>query len=648
MAIIRQLPETLVNQIAAGEVVENPASVVKELVENSIDAGARNVVVELRDGGKSLIAVDDDGVGMDRDDLRLCLDRHATSKLDTGDLTNIMTLGFRGEAIPSIASVSRMRIASARQGTPEAWEINVEGGRIEEARPSARAAGTRIEVRDLFFSTPARLKFLKGERAEMQNVKTALTRLAMAYPDISFKCIHGGRTQFSFGPAAGDDLRLSRLCDVLGDDFKTNAMAVSATRDHLSLKGFASLPTHSRGTSLQQYLFVNGRPVRDRLLMGTIRAAYADVLARDRFPVVVLFLDIDPAHVDVNVHPAKTELRFRQPAAIRGLVYTALQNALLENGFRTSSRLSDGALDRLAAAAMPHSLPPDATAYAAPYSDPRLPAQAQDAIAHDQSFAPSHARSGHFAARPAYAQSTPVFTALHDVAPQARTAASWPSVASGRGPAQGAYAGHVASESGHALDSASFPLGAAKAQIHKNYIIAQTADGLVIVDQHAAHERLVYERLKAQAAQNGIKRQILLVPEVVTLSADQAAALTEVAADLEASGLVVEPFGEDAVIVREVPAMMADRLDLPSLMQDLADELEEHARADSLRDRINHRLATQACHFSVRSGRILGADEMNALLREMEQTPSSGQCNHGRPTYIRLGLKDIEKLFGRS
>lgn len=667
MAVIRQLPDTLINQIAAGEVVENPASVVKELVENSIDAGAANIVVELRDGGKSQIIIDDDGVGMDQGDLKLCLQRHATSKLDEDNLDTIYTLGFRGEAIPSIASVSRMQIATCHKALSEGYEVEVEGGKIGGIRPSPRRQGTRIEVRDLFYATPARLKFLKSERSEIQNVKGALSRLAMAYPDVAFKLLHNGRTLFHYrvkdagelGEAVTDvDMRLARICDVLGLDFQSNAMAIEAERENIALKGFASIPTFSRGNSLHQYIFVNGRPVRDRLLMGTIRGAYSDVLARGRYPVLALFLDIDPAYVDVNVHPAKTELRFRNPGKIRGLVFTALQNALLENGFRVSSSLSSEIVERLGQGIAARSEGEQGGENialdigATPANVPLRPYGAS--MRSSSGVSPSHAVRMAQEASPVYRAPADesVLGALWEPSPSARYEAEVDGQASAGEIEEGVAGGDaVAVTQGQAAQSVgeadAYPLGAAKAQIHKNYIIAQTSDGMVVVDQHAAHERLVYERLKAQMAESGIARQILLVPEVVNLSEDAVQALSDLSAELQEHGLVVEAFGKDAVVVREVPALLADRLPIKDVIHDLVDEIEGYDRSDNVKDALNFYLATKACHGSVRSGRILNASEMNALLREMEETPSAGQCNHGRPTYVKLDLKDIEKLFGR-
>lgn len=589
MTAIRQLPETLVNRIAAGEVIENPAAAVKELVENSIDAGAAHISVDLRQAGKSLIIVEDDGIGMDADDLRLCLERHATSKLQDDDLLAIGSLGFRGEALPSIASVSRMRVASRARGAEDGWTIAVEGGRKGEVAPSPQRTGTRIEIRDLFYATPARLKFLKSDQSELMAIKGILNRLAMAYPDIAFTLIHDDKRAFHYPAAVQTDAqggRIERLAAVMGKDFQASSMPVAAEIESIRLSGFASLPTFSRGNAQHQYLFVNGRPVRDKLLMGVLRGAYADVLARDRYPVVALFVDLAQEDVDVNVHPAKAEVRFRKPMVVRNLLFHGLQSALRQYGAQSAASV----------------VIPQRTA---PYNGARAGGQR----------------------RPAPSYTLPAM----EFAPQGRVAEP------------------RSFEPTPALEpkQAAYPLGSALAQFHENYILAQTPEGIVLIDQHAAHERLVYERMKEAAAQYALKRQILLVPEIVSLPPDQTRLLMDHAAALEAAGLVIEAFGEDAVIVREVPAILADRLDIGETVKNLADEAEDIGTADGVLEKINHVLATMACHGSVRSGRRLNHEEMNALLRQMEETPLSGQCNHGRPTYISLSLDEIEKLFKR-
>jgi DNA mismatch repair protein MutL len=597
---IRRLPEVVVNRIAAGEVIERPAAAVKELVENAIDAGAKRIEVTLSESGRSLIAVVDDGCGMGRDELALCIERHATSKLPDDDLLRIATLGFRGEALPSIGAVSRLAITSRSAEAAEAWSIAVEGGRVREPSPAAHPPGTRVEVRDLFFATPARLKFLKGDRSELHQALDAVQRLAMAHPAIAFHVTADGRASLRLAGAQGDlfAARLDRVSAVIGRDFFDNALAIDATRaidgmGAVRLSGHAGLPTYHRGTAQYQYLFVNGRPVRDKLLAGAVRGAYADFLARDRHPVVALFLDVPPEAVDVNVHPAKAEVRFRDAASIRGLIVGSLRHALAEAGHRASTTVAIGALGALRPHDAPRPLP---------------------------SWQPPHIPRGLAEAAAAYQ------------APLGDLAALSAAVAELERPAPAA-AQH-------------FPLGVARGQLHETYIVAQTADGIVIVDQHAAHERLVYEQMKESLAAGGIRRQMLLIPTVVELDEAAVARLQPRLAEFADLGLIVEPFGPGAVVVREVPALLGET-DVHGLIRDLADELAELGSALSLKEKLGEVCGTMACHGSVRAGRRLSAEEMNALLRQMEATPHSGQCNHGRPTYVELKLADIEKLFGR-
>ncbi len=589
---IRHLPETLVNRIAAGEVIERPAAAVKELVENALDAGARRIDIDLGHGGKSLIQVSDDGFGMDREELIASLDRHATSKLPDSDLLNIQTLGFRGEALPSIASVSRMAIRSRPAEATDAWSIRCDAGVKGEPVPTSQPSGTVVEVRDLFYATPARLKFLKNDRAEYAAVKDAITRLAMGFPHVAFRLTHDGKTVMTL-PALPEGDLAGRLSAILGRDFIKSAMVLEADREGIKMHGYAGLPTYDRGTAQHQYLFVNGRPVKDRLLAGALRGAYADVLSRDRHPVAVLFVTLSPEEVDVNVHPAKTEVRFRDAALVRGLIVSGIKHALLRDGQRTAGMVSFAALGAF------QTERPSVT-----------PFEAQ--------------RTGSFLTSP----SGPGMAERSFQAYQ---------------PAARAEAVAVAAEP----ETDPWPLGAARAQIHENYIIAQTPDGMVMVDQHAAHERLVYERFKAQMEQRGIEKQGFLAPEIVDLPDTDAAALLEWQAELARLGLEIEPFGAGSIAVRSVPALLSGKANVPVLIRQLADELAEHGDASGLESRINLILATMACHGSVRSGRRLNAEEMNALLRQMEATPSSGQCNHGRPTWIKLTLNDIEKLFGR-
>ncbi len=596
---IRRLPETLVNRIAAGEVIERPAAAVKELVENAIDAGAARIDVTLGEAGRALIAVADDGKGMSPAELDLAVERHATSKLPDDDLLAIRTLGFRGEALPSIGAVARVAIVSRPRGAAEAWSISVEGGAKHAPVPAAAPPGTRVEVRDLFYATPARLKFLKGERAEREACEDSIARLAMAHPEIAFSLTADGRAILKLPAATGDaeTARLTRVAAVIGKDFFENASALDARRadpeGEIRLSGHAGLPTYNRATAQHQYLFVNGRPVRDKLLAGAVRGAYADFLARDRHPAVALFLDLPTHMVDANVHPAKTEVRFRDPARIRGLIVASLKEALDRAGFRASTRVAVEALEL----ARPQMQPPQ------------------------YQFAGSSAPSVGAAERN-FAYHAPL------AAPVASFGASAPA------PAPVTEA------------SPDLPLGIARAQLHETYIVAQTKDGIVLVDQHAAHERLVYERMKEDLANGGVKRQTLLIPEIVELDEADAARLVAKADELAELGLAIESFGPGAVAVRETPALLGE-LDVRGLVRDLADELAEHGAALSLKERLADVCGTIACHGSVRAGRRLTGPEMDALLRQMEATPHSGQCNHGRPTYVELKLADIEKLFGR-
>jgi DNA mismatch repair protein MutL len=594
---IRILPANLVNQIAAGEVIERPASVVKELVENAVDAGATQVDITLLQAGKSLIKISDDGCGMDAQTLQLAIQRHATSKLPDEDLLNIHFLGFRGEALPSIGSVSRLAISSRCEGADNGWQVKVEGGAVSPIAPAALGRGTTVEVRDLFYATPARLKFLKTDRTEVMQVKDMVQRLAMAHPAVGFTLSSDGKQILRHSASQQElwDAAEQRMRSVLGEAFTTNALRIDHQREDLTLRGFAGVPTYNRGTSSEHYLFVNGRPVKDRLLLGVVRAAYQDFLARDRHPVVVLFLDVPPEQVDVNVHPAKAEVRFRDTGMVRGLLLGALRHGLSEAGFRASTTVAQQALGAMRPQAYPQAYPqpsyPSSSYYASPSSSGGAPAYAYEPAAS------------------AYAPPPQAGFALPDAAPVARSMAE-------QAPQR------VEELSAH-------PLGAACAQLHNTYIIAQTREGLVMVDQHAAHERLVYERMKKQMAESGMKRQALLLPEVIELGADAAAAVLKHEKALADCGLVVESFGEGAVI------------------QDLADNLEEWGETLALNEKIEHVCGTLACHNSVRAGRKLHIDEMNALLRQMEATPYSGQCNHGRPTYVELKLADIEKLFGR-
>jgi len=592
--MLRRLPSNLVNQIAAGEVVERPASAVKELVENAIDAGSRRIAVSLKEGGRTFLSVVDDGGGMSREELSLAVERHCTSKLPQDDLTAIRTLGFRGEALPSIASVSRFTITSRPAGADAAWALAIDGGAKGEPKPAAHPAGTRVEVRDLFFATPARLKFLKEPRTESSHVADAMRRLAMAHPEISFRLESEERTLIDLPMAVS---LLERLASIMGREFANNALEIDANREGFRLTGFAGLPTLNRPTSQHQYLFVNGRPVRDKLLAGAVRGAYQDFLARDRHPMVALFLQAPTELVDVNVHPAKTEVRFRDAGIVRGLIVGALRTALSAAGHRASTTVADAALG----AFRPH------TGYSTPL--------------------PYRNNGGG-------ARSSAIPRGLAEAAMQFMAPLAEPSVRA-EAPIEPATGNGVR-----------YPLGVARAQLHETYIVAQTDEGVVIVDQHAAHERLLHEKLKHQLEAEGVKRQALLLPEVVEVGEDGARRLTQRAAELADMGLVLEPFGLGAVVVRETPALLGEA-DVQGLVRDLADELAEMGDHLSLKEKVEEVCGTLACHTSVRSGRRLTVEEMNALLRQMEATPHSGQCNHGRPTYVELKLADIERLFGR-
>lgn len=609
---IRRLPETLVNQIAAGEVVERPASAVKELVENAIDAGAARIDVAARDGGQTSITVSDDGRGMTSDELLLAVERHATSKLPDEDLTMISTLGFRGEALPSIGAVSRMTITSRTADADGAWSLAVEGGRIRPPEPAALSQGTRIEVRDLFYATPARLKFLKTPRAEQSRIHEVMQRLAMAHPEIGFTLNDGNRDVMKLLPEAGDlfDARLERLGAIMGRDFRENAFAIDAEREGYRLTGYAGVPTLNRGNAQMQFLFVNGRPVRDKLLLGAVRGAYREFLASDRHPLLALFLEIPPRHVDVNVHPAKTEVRFRDAGMVRGLIVGALRHGLAEAGHRASTTVADSALG----AFKPGGLPPGRG---------NIGGSGGGAYA----YRPDTYRPDVYMGAGLADRTRDFYRPLDglDSTPSARMEAE--------------------TDTGQDVPG-DHPLGVARAQLHQTYIVAQTADGIVVVDQHAAHERLTQEKIKTAMARGGVQRQMLLIPEVVEMDESACERVLARADELAGMGLAIEPFGTGAVAVHEVPAILGET-NVQGLIRDLADDLAEFDGAIALEKKIDEVCATMACHGSIRAGRRLSADEMNALLREMEATPHSGQCSHGRPTYVELKLADIEKLFGR-
>jgi DNA mismatch repair protein MutL len=608
---IRRLPPETVNRIAAGEVVERPASAVKELVENAIDAGARRIEVQVDQGGLTRILVVDDGSGLSREDLPLAVERHATSKLQPDaeggwDLLHISTLGFRGEALPSIGSVARLTLTARASGAADAFAVLVEGGQVGKVQPAPFAGehGLRAEVRDLFYATPARLKFMKSERSESLAIAEEVRRQAMAHEAVGFTLDADGKRVLRLPPeAAGPEGRLRRLAAVLGREFEDNALLLDHEREGIRLSGYAGLPTYSRGNAAHQYLFVNGRPVRDRLLQGALRAAYADFLARDRHPTAALFVELDPQQVDVNVHPAKAEVRFRDPGLVRGLIIGGLRHALAGAGHRASTTVAAAALGGFR----------------------------------------SEGEGTHLPWRPASGPSWRPGALSPAWAGEPRPAAELPGVAE---PAARFEPAPPPEADGGVYDPLDRPLGAARAQVHETYIVAQTQDGVVIVDQHAAHERLVYERMKTEMEGGAVARQTLLIPEVVSLDPADADRVGGRAAELAELGLVLEPFGQGAVLVRETPALLGE-CDVQGLVRDIADDLAENGAPLALKERMGEICGTMACHGSVRAGRRLTAAEMNALLRQMEATPHSGQCNHGRPTYVELKLSDIEKLFGR-
>ncbi|TPJ27959.1 DNA mismatch repair endonuclease MutL [Mesorhizobium sp. B2-7-2] len=617
---IRQLSETMINQIAAGEVIERPASVVKELVENALDAGASRVEIVTAGGGLNLIRVTDDGSGIPEQELALAIARHCTSKL-SDSIHDIRSLGFRGEALPSIGSVARLSIRSRTAGGDSAAEIGIDGGRVSAVKPAAANRGTTVEVRDLFFATPARLKFMKGERAESSATSDVVKRIAIAFPAVRFTLAGADRSTLEL-PATSDtpEGRLARVAQVMGKDFPDNAIAIDAAREGVHLAGHVSIPSYTRANALQQYAYVNGRPVRDKLIAGAIRGAFADVLPRDRHAVTVLFLSLDPSTVDVNVHPAKADVRFRDPGLVRGLIVGAIREALAGAGIRAATTGAAGMMAAFRPGAAPHSHPGPANghrSYEAAYRasggfDPLR--SAQRPLDMDEARTP---RNG-------FAENE---QAAFDTGPLASA-----DVRAGMAEPTEALLGMV--------------LGAARAQVHENYIVAQTRDSLVIVDQHAAHERLVYEALKNALHSRAVPSQMLLLPEIVDLPEEDAERLAMHSETLAKFGLGLERFGPGAVAVRETPSMLGET-NVQQLVRDLADEIADNDTVETLKDRLDRIAATMACHGSVRSGRLLKAEEMNALLRQMEATPGSGTCNHGRPTYIELKLADIERLFGR-
>jgi len=607
---IRILPSNLVNQIAAGEVIERPSSVVKELVENAIDAGATSIEVTLVDGGKSLIVVSDNGKGMTREELLLATERHATSKLPDDNLFNICYLGFRGEALPSIASVSRMSITSRQKDAENAWKLTVEGGIKSEPIPAAHNHGTRIEVRDLFYATPVRLKFLKSSSSETAQCIDIVNRIALANPHIAFYLYDDKKKKINLNACNGDffDIRLQRLSDIMGRTFKDNSLLINVSCETLKISGYISLPTLNKANSLSQYLFVNNRPVRDKLLLGAIKGAYQDVLASNRYPICALFFDINPDCVDVNVHPTKAEVRFYDSAMVRGMLVSSIRQALINGDKKTAHTLD---LEQII--------------------DDNVP---------DFSSIPETAQL----CEHSYPNKAPIFQSRYSSNRRVNSQVKLPEL-------EQLYSVKVEGENAHLAslprDISNGILGSAKAQFHNTYIISQTEDSIVIIDQHAAHERIVMERLKAYLLDTQKPTsQMLLIPEVIDLSNSEKVAILENASELAKLGLEVEEFGVTAVLVREIPALLKN-CDVRSLIHDLAEEMTEWGKSFSLEKKMHLVCATMACHSSVRSGRALNIDEMNQLLRDMETTEHSGQCNHGRPTYVKLSLNEIEKLFER-
>ena len=610
---IRLLPQNLINQIAAGEVVERPASALKELMENAIDAGATKIDITMIDGGKTYFSVKDDGKGMNANELELAVERHATSKLPDEDLFNINFLGFRGEALPSIASVAKLKITSRTANSSEAWCISVNGGLKEPVKPAAFGKGTLVEVSDLFYATPARLKFLKAAQTEMGYAKEIVNRLAMAYPKISFALSDGKRTTLNYSKT---DNLLTRVAQVIGKEFDKNAVAVDADYNGMKIYGFVGLPTYLRATSTEQYLFVNGRFVKDKVLMGAIRGAFQGLIGHgnEGYPVLSLFLHVPNEEVDVNVHPAKTEVRFKDSACVRGLLVGAIRRALTENSAKTSTTIGDIALSKSAPSILPkrqHSTEPS---YIAPAVQISQPMMAMDVYS--------------------VKKDVPTFNIAETLTQPAISTIAIQKEKS------------VAPISTQTVQQTDFPpLGFAKAQLHATYIVSQTMDSIVITDQHAAHERLTYEKMRATVGTN-TKTQLLLIPEIIDLNQNEVDTLIGWKDELGKMGLVLDAFGYDSIAVREIPAIL-DKTDIKNLIQDLADTLKEFGDTVVLQDKIKDICARMACHGSIRSGRKLTIEEMNALLRQMEECGTSGQCIHGRPTYIELKLNDIERLFGR-
>lgn len=606
--MIKQLDETVINKIAAGEVVERPASAVKELIENSIDAGCSDITIEVADGGKTLIRVIDDGLGMSDIDLPIALRRHATSKLPNDNLLNINSFGFRGEALPSLGAVGRLRIISHNEGNG-AHEINVNGGKISDIKPAARTLGTTIELRDLFYATPARLKFLRSTKSELKAITDTVKGLSISTPNIAFTLIDktGGKSRKILQVQKEKDVSLAsiknRLSRVLGQDFSKNSISIDVTREDVNLTGYVCLPTYARASNAMQYFFVNSRQVRDKQLIGALRAAYSDFMPRDRFPAAAIYINCRPDFVDVNVHPGKSEVRFRDPQGIRSLIVTGIRQVIAIEGHRSSSTLSTAALGAMRE------------------QTHQMPSANNEQVTKNSKIMDYNGNKRFF---------------TRDVEPAFQE--TWkPS------------ARDFQTKDEHANfieEFESFPLGAPIAQFGENYIISQNEDGIVIIDQHAAHERLVYEKLKEQAKDNKIEVQALLVPEILEFSEPEILVLMEYKDNLSRYGLKINQFGINSIAVQEIPAILNSE-NIKKLIFDILDELTDLENSDTLEKKINAVLSRIACHGSIRSGRMLRTEEMNSLLREMENTPNSGQCNHGRPTHISIRMSDIERLFGR-
>ena len=606
--MIKQLDETVINKIAAGEVVERPASAVKELIENSIDAGCSDITIEVADGGKTLIRVIDDGLGMSDIDLPIALRRHATSKLLNDNLLNINSFGFRGEALPSLGAVGRLRIISHNEGNG-AHEINVNGGKISDIKPAARTLGTTIELRDLFYATPARLKFLRSTKSELKAITDTVKGLSISTPNIAFTLIDktGGKSRKILQVQKEKDVSLAsiknRLSRVLGQDFSKNSISIDVTREDVNLTGYVCLPTYARASNAMQYFFVNSRQVRDKQLIGALRAAYSDFMPRDRFPAAAIYINCRPDFVDVNVHPGKSEVRFRDPQGIRSLIVTGIRQVIAIEGHRSSSTLSTAALGAMRE------------------QTHQMPSANNEQVTKNSKIMDYNGNKRFF---------------TRDVEPAFQE--TWkPS------------ARDFQTNDEHANfieEFESFPLGAPIAQFGENYIISQNEDGIVIIDQHAAHERLVYEKLKEQAKDNKIEVQALLVPEILEFSEPEILVLMEYKDNLSRYGLKINQFGINSIAVQEIPAILNSE-NIKKLIFDILDELTDLENSDTLEKKINAVLSRIACHGSIRSGRMLRTEEMNSLLREMENTPNSGQCNHGRPTHISIRMSDIERLFGR-